>query len=1087
MKIHRSNRAEILLSSLAEVVATPCGGPLATECIVVQGKGMERWLTMELARIHGVWANPDFPFPRTVIERAFTALLGVDSRRGWDSSALSWAIAKTLGQEAGSDFQIIKDYLVADRDGERLLQLAERIASVFDGYAVYRPELLRQWEAGREQDWQAQLWRELVSKHGFQHTGSLEGRFLEALRSTTGPIQGFPTRICLFGISALPPMYLRVLNALSSRVDVHAFVLSPSQEYWSDIRKHKDVLRAQLDSTPTHLEVGNALLASLGRLHQDFQLLLERDVDYLDAGDTYQPSHRPETLLGSLHDDILYLRDRQPDGPASPLPLNPADNSISVHSCHSPMRELTVLRDQLLARLDADPTLQPRDIIVMAPRVEDYAAYVDAVFGDTGALSLPFHVADRPVRATQPAINAFAKLLQLAPSRFAAPSVLDFLALEPVRSCFEITTDDLPIIRRWVAESNIRWARNKAHREEVGQPADPLNTWQWGLDRLLLGYASPSQGHDLFEDVLAFDDMEGSETEVLGHFVDFCESLFALQGPLTKAHTIAEWQPILERALATMIDRTDDNAEQHQVLRQSFAALSGHAARYGFERNVSLAALSPKLDVQWQANARSNFMSGGLTFCQLMPMRAIPHRVVCIIGMNHDAFPRQGQDLGFDYVANHPKLGDRTPRDDDRYLFLEALLSARDSLVITYTGQSEHSNAVLPPSVVVDELLDVLDDSFAATTPSVREQVVVRHPLQPFSDRYFSGTDDRLFSYSSQYCQGAQSLASKQVSPESFLDAALNDSSCLEDARVSLDELIRFFSRPAKTFVERRTGVRLRADVEPLQEREAFALDGLERWRVGDQLLEIVLANPEETDRSSIESALRASGILPQGTPGAVFLGDVLPLVDNIAAAARAWRVGGSLDSLAIESKIGEITLTGSLLNIWQQCRQEVSYSRIAGRREMAAWIEHLALCMVAPQDYPLTTVSVGRKLQSVSTVQFSPVENPAELLETLLRLYQLGQSIPLPLFSLASRQYAETSRKGDLEKAMQSALKSYEGDRYHEGDLADQYVRQLFKDSKPLSAGYRPFSGVSQDYQDFASLALSVYQPLLDHREELT
>lgn len=1097
MFLHRSNRAEVLLGELANLVAVPLGGPLASECIVVQGKGMERWVAMGLARQHGVWANPDFPFARAVIDRAFAALLGDQAPEPWDASGLRWAVAQCLVRmQDDPGFEVIHGYLAGDRDHRKLLQLSTRVAKVLDGYGVYRPELLQKWQKRGGDDWQAKLWQTLHTNYALQPIADLETAFMQALASASGAIPGFPERISLFGISALPPLYLRIFAALATRIEVHLFVLSPSQEYWADIRSQREILRQDLRPDGVRdLEHGNDLLASLGRLHRDFHTLLERDVNYIERSENYSVPAHTGTILGQVQSDVLHLR--QPEGNAQRRVIVDGDHSLSIHSCHSPIRELEVLRDQIWARLHADPSLEARDIIVMCPNIEEYAPFIDAVFAERsgGDPVLPFHIADRSAQTTSVIIDGFLRVLALAPGRLPGPAVLDLLATQAIRERFEIDASEIATVREWIAKSHIRWARDADHREAVGQPASDLNTWRFGLRRLLLGYASPAVDLELFAGTLAYDDIEGSIADLLGRFAEFCESLFAVQKDLQGRHSLASWHVRLERSLRAMLVSSDETAGQHQLLRETFAKLAEQAARFDFAGELSLASVTALVSESLDAlGTSSNFLSGGIAFCQLVPMRSIPHRVICLAGMNDGAFPRNSQALSFDLVAKHPKLGDRSPRDDDRYLFLEALLAARDACIISYTGQSNQNNQVLPPSVLVGELLDYLDTSFVSVDGrAAREALVLRHPLQSFSPRYFDGQSDALFSYSSLYGQDAQSLTDATPSQSAaFINAPLH---CAEaDSKlVALDDLLLYYKDPARYLVNQRVGIRLLSDEEPLQPREPMELAGLAKWEVGDKLLH-ALRTTGNAGRAS--EALAAGGFLPLGTPAFIHLDREMPVVQSIVDQASAYQTGGRLANIEVNLHIGDIRLVGQLDSLWSQCRQEVTYSRPEGPRELLAWIQHLVLCHQTPADYPRETLCIGRDKQAASVIRFRPVADTGPLLHELLRIYQLGQTQPLPLFPKSSRAYAKHRRaalskdpEAPEEASLETASNSYSGLGSSKGPSAerlDPYIALLFADSDPLrSTGTDQGDGSTPSVPSFSALAMKVFAPLLDHREK--
>lgn len=1097
MFVHRSNRMERLVEVLLEVVARPLPEVLARECIAVPGRGMEHWLALALARRLGVWANPDFPFPRALIERVIDAVLDQErpSPSGFEPESLLWAVAAALPQFLDHpEFAPLAAYLAGDDGGGRRLQLAQRIATSFDQYVVYRPQMVLDWEAGAERHWQAVLWRALVERHGSGHIAARAQRFFQALQRPPVALAGLPPRLSLFGLSTLPPLYVQILAALSAHLEVHLFLLSPSREYWAEIRSRRQQLR-RAGAGAVLGDEGHALLASLGRLGREFQRVLESTVDYHEDDRDLYDDPGTATMLAALQSDMLWLRARRPESPeAAPLRLDPCDDSVRLHSCHSPMREVEVLHDQLLALFEADPELAPSDVVVMSPAIEVYAPLIDAVFGGSEQHGrIPYRIADRAVRATEEVVAAFLAVLRSLRGRMTATAVLDLLSLEPLRRRWGMCTDDLERVRTWVSAAGIRWGADAAHRQSVQQPPLAENTWQFGLDRLLLGYAMPGGGRRLYAGVLPYDDVEGAGAEVLGRLAEFCEALFGYQRALQTPRPLALWRDELNRLLHSMVAGTDDEAPQLQQIRTALAQIARGAEVAGFHEAVELETVQEQLALALEQNAPGRgFLTGAVTFCALVPMRSIPFRVVCLLGMNDADFPRLRRPPGFDLIAQQSRPGDRSAREDDRYLFLEAVLSARSCLLITFVGRSIRDNSELAPSVVVCELLDVLGESFhvaadrasaGAPAAAVRDHLLVRHPLQPFSPAYFgAGADARLFSFAADYCEGARALAGERGPAPPFVPVPL-PATCTLPRTVSLDELVRFFANCARAFLQNRLGLYLGEELAGLDDREPLALDALARWQLGHNLLQRAVGGE---DLGGALAAVRASGELPPGTLGECAFEAARVKAEGLAATIRQTRAGTPLAPLVIASDLDAGTcITGVLRDLWPNAQVHYQFSKLGGHQELSLWLRHLVLNWLQPAGYPRVSVLIGHpaRKQGPAEVRFRPLDGAAAILRRLVNLYRAGQGTPLPFFPHASRRYAEAIRRNtEPARALEQARKAYEGDAYGRGDRADEYVQQAFGGTDPLQPDVCS-PGIPTG---FADLAVAVFAPLLDHREEV-
>jgi len=1186
--VHPSNQTEALVEALADVVRTPASAdPLASEAIVVQSRGMARWLAMALAERLDVWADMAFPFPRGVVEWALDAVVGrAPAARAFSSEQLIWAVAAELPRHLDHPaFDPVARYLADDGRHLKRLQLARRIAQVFDDYVVYRPDLVRSWESGAAGDvgaadaWQPILWRALGARPDGA-TGARPGAAhiaarIEAFLAQAGDAAGtrahleasrFPRRLCLFGLSALPGLFLDVFAALGRCIEVHVFVQAPSRRLWVAIQSRRPALADLMAAGAGSEAVAGALelpdphllLGSCGRAARDFEVMLAVATGRTGASPPPTPpateawvEAAPGTMLRTLQADILAGRPRGPGRPgAPPLPLAASDASVAIHACHGPMREVEVLRDQLLALFDTDGTLEPRDIVVMAPDIERYAPYVDAVFGAAdGAVAIPYRVADRRPEASYDVVAALARLVDALRGRLTAPEVLDVLSIASVRRRLGIPAEGLDTVRDWVTGARVRWGADAAHRAEVGQPADGANTWRFGLDRLLLGYAMPGDGHGLFAGALPYAEVDGGDAELLGRLAEGCEALFAFRDRVRDPQPVAAWRDTLGAILERFVWRSWQSAWQHELVRGALETLARHAADGGFAAGV----------VDWEIVRRHllealhedapprGFLSGGVTFCSLLPMRSIPFRVVCLLGLGDGELPRAEHRAGFDLIARAPRAGDRTPRDDDRHLFLEALLAARERLIITFVGQSVQDGRRLPPSTLVSELLDVLGDAFDVPHPAppdsslpaavreppvavppappgpplavppaapdtvaiadavhqardraadIRRRLIVWHPIQPFSPRYFDGRNhdpapgDGFFSFAARYVASARTLAAARVPRRPFFEGPLAPPAQGGGAvrEVTLESLVRFFQHPTRALLQIRLGLYLGGPAEVPPDREPLAPGPIDRWQVGQRLLDQALAR---LDPAALRGAHRAEGWLPPGTPGDCLFDDLASDVAALAGAAAPWLAGDRLAPVELDLMAGDTRVTGVLRDLWARAQVAAQYARAGGAAELALWLRHLALGALAARApgarLPERSVLVGRpadsKARGVATVCFEPVAGAEAVLADLVDFYWIGQSAPLPLFKAASRAYADAwHRDGDAAAALARARRAFAGNRVIDGDAADPYVAQTYGDADPLDEA--PASAAVAP--SFEAVARTVYDPLLAHRRVL-
>lgn len=1065
--IHAGNRVERLLEALAGVVSTPLSRPLAREVVLVQSAGMERWLVRELSARFGVWANARFPFPNVLVSELFESVLGkVPDADLFSSEALTWrimALLPPLLERPG--FESLRNYLGGETSGLKALQLCSRIADTFDQYTLYRPAMVLSWESGAEPgDWQAQLWRELVREQPGSHRAAVRRRFFARLEKCPPPPGAFPERIAIFGIPAMPPFHLEVLSAVSRFVDIHLFHLNPSVEYWGDIVSRKEQVRlrsrkAGSASPPgeEHYETGNPLLASMGKLGRDFsELLLE-----VAGGEGEGYFEEPEggTALASLQADILLLRERGGDG--GRRAAEPSDRSIRFHSVHGAMREMEVLHDQLTDLFQADPTLEPHDVVVMTPAIEEYAPYVTAVFGEGGGRrgTIPFSLADRPASAESPVIRTFLEILSMRGSRFGASEVAALLESPVIRRKFRFSSEDAEAMLRWVAESRIRWGVDAADRAARGLPAFGENSWTSGLDRLLLGYALSGDDERPFLGILPIEGVEGSRGLLLGRLAEFAQTLFEEVRGFETDRSPSEWSARLGEMLPRFIEADEAESGEYRDLSERISRLGEVACRSGFTAPVPVDVVRHALERQFGgARAARGFLTGGVTFCEMLPMRSVPFRVVAMVGMDSGRYPRQGRPPGFDRIAREPMKGDRSLREEDRYLFLEAILSARDTLYVSYVGQSIVDNSEIPPSVLVSELLDELGDGIE----------VVRHPLQPFSPAYFDGSRG-LFSYSDENLNALRSRGSAQRIPP-FLSVPLPDPPSAS-RHVTASELKRFFRGPAEYFLRNRLGLHLERSREPGQDREPFSLDPLERYLLLQRVSERAIAggSPDE-----IYPAVRASGVLPPGAPGDIEWRKASAEAGSFAAAVLRSAGSDPLEPVDVDLPAGPFRVTGRIDGIRREGLLRYRCAGLKAKDLLSAWIDHLLLRAAAPEGYPDACNLVGKD----EGIRFAPVPDPAGLLSDLLEVYRAGLCEPIPFFPECSLEFRKAILAGRPEEEARNAARGkWEGGRFDHGPAEgdDPWNALAFRSVEDPVALDR-----------FAHYAGSVYSPLLAHRGPL-
>lgn len=1078
--VHESHRVERLAAALAGLFDDPRGGPLEPEAVVVPGRGMSVWLSMELSKALGVWAAP-FSYPRALVERVARAALGegVLGPEPLGAGLIEWCVHATLPTLLDQpEFERLHRYLEGDEHGVRLAELSGRIATVFDQYLTYRPLWIRAWEGGgiatapEDERWQAILWQRMAARLRCKHVAHVEQALLARLADPR-PIAGLPPRVSLFGLSTLPPLYVRVLVALSRHVDVHLFRFAPAPgprdaaEPFGTFGSAGEELRSVLDAT---LE------------HQGIKAERVRDFE--------EPAR--STLLGALQ---RRLTDPTAEPPTRVVLEPPGDASVSVHSCHGPMREVEVLHDQLLALLtrDVDP-IAPEDVAVLVPNLEAYAPLIEAVFRrDPGdPRFVPFRVADRSARRESAGFDAFLRVLGLVRGRVTAADVSDLLALDAVRARLGVDAHGVDRLRQWIVDSGIRFGLDGAHLASLGLPSVGGQTWEFGLRRLLLGYAMPSEGRRTFGDVLGHDEVEGKDAALLGLLAELVRSLGATLRDFETPRALPEWTVALGALAHELFGEDAEGAREIAAIHGAIDGLGRVAAAAGFAGALDASVIHRLLERQAdELGSERGFLSGGVTFSAMVPMRSIPFRVVALLGMNDGDFPRSPRPVEFDLMQSGRlarEEGDRSPREDDRQLFLETLFAAKERLIVTYSGMSVRDNRHVPPSIALGELVDALAGSAGAEGQAARRgALVVEHKLQAYSPAYFDGRDPRLFSYRSEYELAASSLLEKGRDPRPFLDARGLEPFPRPQS-LELDEFIRFWKSPATYLLNRRLGIYLRDRRPELQIREPLELDNLGSWAIATALLGELLVEPDtNVALERVGQKLRASGRLPVGGWGQALLEELLPLCLALAAEVREHRgVGNEETTLPLDVPLGGSRLVGSLGGIFGGRLVLHRYSTLGPYWKLELWLRHLALSASGQALGP--SVRIGRDGSKVAIVKLAPLEPSAAVreLEALVELYLRGQSRPLPFLPVDSFDYYEKlhptpskkQRKPKEPASPRAAIASVAGNYEREGMKYDPHPDRAF-DARlpPFDPGFDLGDRRVED-TEFHTLAERIFAP---------
>lgn len=1047
--LHHSNNLYTLLDILLQQLSTPSTAVLQAEQILVQNPGIKRWLQQQISRSSGIAANIEFPLPSRFIWEIFLSCFDdVDSLSAYDAEVLRWRLMSLFDQHAEDQrLNLLKEYLQQDETGLARFQLAERMASLFDQYLVYRADMIHRWESGQPthsstEAWQSYLWRLLRAQQTQPHRAELIQQLVELLSSDRLNSHQLPERLFVFGLSAMSPLYMNVLGAMGQLIDVHIFNLNPCQHYWGDIQSKKEQIKQ--GQSPLY---ENELLASLGKQGREYiDLFYDSSFDYVDNHQFVVS--QPDSLLNRIKNDILQLGQQVDEFEFKD------DLSIQIVSCYSELRELQVLHDRLLDMLASDETLQAHEIVVMCPDINTLAPYVEAVFAQQAEQKkIPFSISDYNVISSTPLLQAILDWLKLPTSRLTVNEILGWLELPALQRAYALDESKLETIRFWIRANHIHWGLDKDHKQSLGLGGSHLNSWRHGISRLLTAYIMNDEV-ELFDHQVASDcRMDNEEYRVLGQLQKLLDDLSDWSGRLGHPAGLKAWQSTINALIDNFLALDDEEEWLIKPLRDEVDSWQVQASQADFNEAVDATLIHQLLqNALSQGTAYQHYLTGGVNFCNLIPMRTLPFRVVCLIGMGDEFFPRRDIPLQLDLISSHPKKGDRSRREDDRYMFLQSLLSAQDAFYISYVGQDKKDDSSLEPSVVVSELIDHVEQSTGYRLP------ITKTSLQAFSRQNFErGSYDELWQ-----------ITNSLIELQPFNQAIQQQSE--KETCIQIEELISFYKNPARYFMQRRLNISLYEYETTIDDNETFALQPLQRHQLNKQLLDDLFDNGQV-----VRDKYLNSGELSAFNSGRLQFEDQHQQVSDIVRqiSDHAEFTGHTYFDATI--RLEHVELVGRVESYSDSGLLQFSQSKLKGSWIFSLWIQHCFLCASEQIEFSDLFYKDHNKISG-----FKPLSQhqAKQLLISLYEGFITGQQRILPFYVDTAFEYEKIKRNKGEEAALQKIITLWKGDDYNPFYEAEDIYRQTSLKNSACQTGHFP--------GEFLDLCSQFMQPLLANLRDI-
>jgi len=1050
--VHVAPHPDALVDGLIDRLAVPPADPFAAELVAVPTRGIERWLTQRIALGFaergigdGVVANVQFPSPHDLVQQVLLAVPDLaGSATAWQTATLTSHVLTAIDRHAAEPWlRIVQRYV--DAGGSNRRDAAAKIARLFATYARRRPGMIQAWAAGDDigpdgnriadgHAWQPRLWRTIRRHIDVPSIAELLPGGLDPIR--TGEVDlHLPDRLSVYGLTATDPLNLQVLDAIGEQRDVSLYVLHPSPGLWQTLAVSGSATTSRA-TDPTVGTAAHPLLASWGRDSRELQLVLAAAALPASSPSGRRPGggagltdRRPDTLLTQIQNDIRANR------PPTAVPtLDDTDRSVQIHVTYGPRRQAEVVRDAILHLLADDPTLEPRDIVIMTPDLATFAPLLEAAFptGDhentDGLPDLRLRIADRSPAAVNPLVRFAATVVELAGSRLEANTIRELVTRPVVQERFGFDLDTAAAISKIIDDSNISWGLDADHRRRWGAGTVPDRTWGRGLDRALTGVFYSDDPVRVIGNTVPLDGVEGQDAIPVGLLAAIMDRIVAVRESLNRPLPTSQWAKAITDSVKLLAAPAWEDEWQLGQLERLLAETFPDTTP---DPTLSLAEATRAI-AGWTETRPSplHFRTGDVTVCTLVPMRSVPYRVVCLLGMDDERFPRSSRRDGDDLLLGDERVGDFDRSSEDRQLLLDALMAAGDHLVVTYAGRDQLTNSRMPAAVPIAELQDTIEDMAGAEG---LKSILTEHPLQSFSSANFTqgalgvpgpfGFDPAAFAGAAGDTPAPAATSWPEPEPIATLD---------------LDELIRFLQHPAQRFMQHRVGFAVPKPGETPDDTLPADLNPLAAWAIKERLAN---GRFDGYPAAALAARIRAGDDLPPGSLGDDDLADAEETAELLTGAARHR----GYDRMQLRPyrgsvTIGAVTLEGSVLaNPDRAHLARVTASRVKGKHRLRGFTELAFLSAIEP-DITWTSFLLGRRtygnghlVVTFLTIGANPEERRTramKILTDLVDLYREGQTAPLPLPCETGylwqrnkqRQAAETWEDGNFAEALDPA-----------------------------------------------------------------
>ncbi|ANZ22646.1 exodeoxyribonuclease V subunit gamma [Buchnera aphidicola (Diuraphis noxia)] len=932
--IFRSNKINILLSKVCQIIQKkPLSNIFEKEIFIHDSKILFKYLNIFISNNIGISANFKFYRPHDFIWKVFQSILYKNNLKNTcTQSIITWNIMNVLNKKNFCEHIKTKD------NAYKKFKFSYLMATIFHQYLIYRPNWINEWEQNKntclineDEIWQVKLWKEIInhSKKNNQsgyHFVNLFNYFQSLKNHNKIKKNVLPNRIFIISSFTLTPSYIKILKIISKYTNIYFLYITP---FKTNIFYPNTIKNGNLSHKKKH---PNNTILSLWRKYEEYYIIKLMHSKKIKITNFFKnEANKNINLLNNIKKnflkfDCLNLKNIKKKS------FLKIDNSISINICDNKYNEIQILHDTLLLHFNKNKNLKLDNIVVICDSIDDYMSSIHAIFeAKNENENLPFFISTKVSKKEEKIFLFFNKILNLSYSRFENEEILEFLNIPEIANHFNISEDDINILYHWIQEANIRWGINSKHKKSLSLPEHNANTWEWGIEKLLLSYATNTT-ENVWNDVVSCSVINTSRADLIGKLIIFINVLKKWKKKISKSQYLSCWRSLFREFINDFFYKKTNKPVQN--LHKSWIKMIDDISYSNYTQKISIKILKKHFNCTIKRTYQK-FLPGVINFCHPSDICYIPFEIICIIGSDYKSTLKNNKPNSFINILNkYPLIGDLNFYEQYCYLFLQNISCAQKYLYISYVGTSIKDESKTSSSILIEQLLDYIAFNFFPKHDynlniKDNKKRIINLLCKNYKKEYFYKKENIKNTLDNSIKNKIKTNNNKTYNIKLFKNNISN--------KIHLKDLIFFWKNPIRYFFNHSLKIKFRFQKEKINNTEPFCVSQIESFKIKEMLLTNII-NQKDTEK--ILKIYILSGKLPYGFFGENIFKKIKKDMESIAksvikhkSVTKEKKINFILKKFQIHGILYNVQSTGLIR--WQP--NTISYSD-----RIALWIEHL-------------------------------------------------------------------------------------------------------------------------------------------------